>query len=437
MVTFLRIAAGLALGMVVVVGLVLLLVVVNFTRRLEDPGVYNAAISDTGAYTRVYEEVLVDDALWEQTGNLLGDVDIAVQDEAVDVLREVMPPDFLQDETEDNIGRVTGYLSGERDDFEIHVTLKKSLERIEPAVLGKVHQLIDGFEIAEPGSPSCSLLSLQRLASASAEPYSQFSEGELPRSAPSLQILSRECREREFDRWFGLLLDDPAMNSQAALVLEGEREKLRSSFIEGDTRAFLKAVADPLVKPVVQDAVADIRRNLQPNDRFDLLEWLTDQPGGPSKREIEAEAESLRGVLSAANGPVRLTALAVVVLACLLLAALQLRRPRAMLCLPGIALLVGGTVSLVVGLVLNSTLPGRIREAVADSVSYSADVPVSAVDLALDLLESFARHATAGFIPATVAVMVVGVLLIASPLLSRAWTKRAIVVSKFRVKQSS
>ena len=74
-----------------VVGLVFLLVVTSPFQRLQDPGVYNDAIADTGAYTRVYDEVLVDDSLREQTANLTGDVNIAVHDELVDVLREVMP----------------------------------------------------------------------------------------------------------------------------------------------------------------------------------------------------------------------------------------------------------------------------------------------------------------------------------------------------------
>ena len=226
------------------------------------------------------------------------------------------------------------------------MNLRRPLERVEPAVLGKVHEIIDGLEITDPDQSGCSLLTLQRLAGASAEPYSQFSKGELPQSAPSLQILSRGCREQEFGSWFDLVLEEPAMDPQAARILDQHREDLRQSFIEGDTRAFLKGVADPLVKPVVQDAVEDIRRELDANDRFDLLEWLATDAGGPSRREIEADAETIRDVLGIVSGPVRLVALVVVILACLLLAALHFRRPRAILGWTGAALLLGGAISL-------------------------------------------------------------------------------------------
>ena len=57
----LRAAATLALGFVVFAALIVFLVAANFTRRLEDPEVYKAAaVSDAGAYGRVYDEVPAD-----------------------------------------------------------------------------------------------------------------------------------------------------------------------------------------------------------------------------------------------------------------------------------------------------------------------------------------------------------------------------------------
>ena len=83
---------------------------------------------------------------------------------------------------------------------------------------------------------------------------------------------------------------------------------------------------------------------------------------------------------------------------------------------PDITLVVGGAVSLVAGLVLNFVLPGMVRGTAMNMVAFSADVPVPAIDLAGDLLESFARQATAGFVPGTLAVMALGGVLIAASL---------------------
>ena len=349
MITLLRALAGLILGMVVFAGLIYHLVVVNFSQRLENPEVYNVAINDTDAYNRIYDEVLVDEALDAQTANLVGDLDIAVNQEAVEVLKDVMPPAYLREQTEDNIERFTGFLRHDLDDLEIYVGLKEPLGRIEPAVLDKVHRIIDELEIKEPETAGCSLESVQRLAAASAEPYARLSEGELPQASPSLGILTRECRQREFDRWFDLVLDDPAMNSQAALILDGRKEEIRESFVEGDTRAFLKVVADSLVEPQIEDAVVDIRRNLQRNDRFDVLQWMADESDDLTREEIREQAESLRDVVSAANGPGKIVSLLMVVLGCLLMALVHLPRPAEMLRWPGITLAMGGGVCLASG----------------------------------------------------------------------------------------
>ena len=418
MLTLLRALAGLVLGLVVFAGLLYLLVVVNFSQRLVEPDVYNIAISDTDAYDRIYGEVLVDQALEEQTSNLLGGIDIAAQEDTVDLLREIMPPAYLQEQTEDNIDRFTGFLRYDLEELEIYADLTEPLERIEPAALRKVHASIDELEITEPPPPGCSQAALERLAAEFAVPYAMLSGGQIPQSVPSLEALTRVCRAREFDRWFDQVLDDPAMNSQAALILEDERENIRRYFIGADSRAFLKAVADPLLKPLIDEAIADIRRNLQRNDRFDLLDWLAEESEDASRADIEEQAESLRNAVSDANGPGRLIALALVILGALLMAAVHLPRPSDMLRWPGITLVMGGGVCLLVGFVLNSAIPGQFRDVIVRAASYSGDVPVSAINLAGDLVESFAQQATAGFIPASLTVIVIGGLLIVASLLS-------------------
>ena len=416
MATFLKAAAGLALGLAVFAGLVVLLVGVNLTQRLDEPEVYAAAFSETGAYDRIYDEVLADEELRDRTGRMLGGMNFAVHDEAVDMLRQVMPPEYLREQMEANIGRLTAYLRHERDDLEIYVDLQGPLERVEPAALEQVHQYIDELEVAEPATSGCSPSSLQQLATAAAEPYSRLSQGQLPETAPSLEILSRECREREFDRWFGLVLNDPVMSTQVSRVLGNEVEELRRTFIEGDTRGFLKAGADPLVEPVIEGTVAEVRRNLPPDHRIDLLDWLTSQPVGPTRTAIDAWAESLRDVLSTVNGPARNIALVVVVIGSLLLALVHLPRPVGMLRWPGVTLLAGGGACLVLGFVLNSVAPGTARRAVVSFAPSSAEFPAPAVNLAGDIAETFVRQATAGFIPATVVVMAIGGVLIAGSL---------------------
>ena len=421
--TIFRAVAGLFLGIVVFAGLLYFIVVVNLSQRLEDPKVYRLAIDENDAYNRVYDEVLVDEALQDQARNLMGGVDIEVQEEAVEVLKDVMPPAYLREQTEQNIERFTGFLIGDRKELNFYVELKEPLSRVKPAVLKRINKVIDEVEIKESGLPGCSLVSLQRLAVDSAEPFAKLSDGKMPESAPSLNILTRECREQEFDSWFDRVLNDPAMNSEAARILEREKEDLRQSFVDGDTRAFLQQAAAPLVTPLIDDAIRDIRRNLQRNDRLDLLEELAENSEDISREDISEQAVSLRDTVSAANGIGRVVTLVMVIVGSLLLAAVHFPRPGDMLRWPGVALLMGGGVCLIVGFVVNSSVPGRIKDAIVRPTSYSSEIPTAAISIAGDLVESFARQVTAGFIPAAVTVMLIGGALVVASLFSGAlWT---------------
>ena len=81
MLTALRAFAGLVLGPVVFVGLLYLLVVANFFQNLVESEVYDVAISDTDAYNRIYDEVLVDEVIKDETQNLLGGLDLSNDDQ--------------------------------------------------------------------------------------------------------------------------------------------------------------------------------------------------------------------------------------------------------------------------------------------------------------------------------------------------------------------
>ena len=131
----------------------------------------------------------------------------------VALLREIMPLAYLQEQTENNIDRFTGYLRGEAERLEFYVELRAPLERVEPAARAWVFRFIDELEIAEPTDSGCSLDATRRLAAGYAEPVARLSKGKQVESAPSLKSLTRTCREQDFDRWLDLTLSDPAIDS--------------------------------------------------------------------------------------------------------------------------------------------------------------------------------------------------------------------------------
>ncbi len=413
-IALLRVLGRLVLGLAIFAGLLHFLVISNFTQRLVDSDVYGVAISDTDAYNRIYDEVLVDDALSDESQDLVGGLEIDAQEEAVELLRQVMPPSYLQEQTEDNIDRFTGFLNGDVDRLEIYVELKEPLERLEPTVEAEVYQYIDELEIVEAREPGCSPATIAWLATNSAKPLDQISNGELPESAPSLLAMTRECRESQFEAWFERVVTNAALSSQTSILLQSAKEDLREPFEEGDTKAFLKAAVTPLIGPLVEDAVSDIRRELQPGDQLDLIEKVVEESEDFTREDLDEQAEGLRDVLAFSNGTGRVIALTLIVVGVLLLAAVHLPEPAQVLRWPGVSLTLGGGVCLIAGFVMNSAIPNQLNRAVTYSTSFSADVPASAVNLAGDLLESFGRQATAGFLTPALVVLVLGVALIAA-----------------------
>ena len=447
-------AATLALGMVIFGGLLYVLVLVNVLDRLVTAEVYHAAIRETDSYERIHDEVLPDEALRDWMVVLLGAIEIVSQDEAYDLLREipspeympeqmegsidreikaivgtsdllreVLPPEYLREQVEGNIDRFISYMHGDTNRLKIYVELREPLELFEPAVQAEVRRWINRVEIDEPMAPAvpagltgtvCLEDDLRRLAdSVAAGPAAQLSGGRLPVSVPSLEFLTGECREQEFDRWFDRVVSDPVMDRRASRILRRSREELRQPFVDGDTRAFLMAAAPPLVEPLIRDAVADVRRGLQSNDHLDVVELATAAEGF-TLEDIEGRAETLRELVNTARGPGKYIALLAAVLGILLMAAIHLPRPASMLRWAGIALFLAGSACLGAGFALHLIIPAQLRRVLSDLWPDTVDIPTPALNLAGDLLESLGRHATMGFVPLAAAVTLAGAALVAA-----------------------
>ena len=215
--TILRVLVSLLLGLVVIAGLLSVLLVVNIAQRLEDSDLYRAAFTETDAYNRIYDEVLVDASVQDQTLDLLGGVGLETQ-EAVEVLRDVMPPAYFREQTEANIDRFTGFLSHDLERLDLYLELRQPLDRVEAVVLDKAEQVITGLEIEEPRTAStvCTADSVQSLAGNLADELAGLSAGQLPESVPSLETLDEDCRRQEFDNWIDQVASNPQLDSETA-----------------------------------------------------------------------------------------------------------------------------------------------------------------------------------------------------------------------------
>ena len=271
----LRILAGLTLGVVIIAGLLYYATVVNLTEHLVDADTFIVPLSENDAYNRIYDEVLADEEL---TYGLLGGVEISghTLGDPVAVLREVMPPEYLQGQTEANIDRVTAYLRSESDVMEVYLELAQPIERVEPAVLAEIDRVVDEVEAVEVLDIGCAEFEKNReeLAAAFAEMLTEFGEGMLPSTISPIPTLAQFCSEDGFKTLFDETEIDLAMDPETVQQMDD----------------IWQAVQEPL--EVVVDQINELLKELpgQLQKRLESAEDLTE----PERESLEVALKSLQ-----------------------------------------------------------------------------------------------------------------------------------------------
>ena len=109
--SILRAGAGLVLGVVIFIGFLSFLVLNNISDKLLSADFYKNTIAAEDTYNRIYDQVLVDDQLKDKTAEILGDIQDVSHQEIVDLLRQILPPAYIQEQVEESIDRTVDYIN--------------------------------------------------------------------------------------------------------------------------------------------------------------------------------------------------------------------------------------------------------------------------------------------------------------------------------------
>ena len=107
---------------------------------------YAEALSENEVYARLYDEVLVDPALEDEAKELLGNVDVPQEDVAA-VAKRIMPPAYLQQETERTLDGLIDYLKRDTDDLDLYIELAEPLENASKELVVYAERRIDEIEV--------------------------------------------------------------------------------------------------------------------------------------------------------------------------------------------------------------------------------------------------------------------------------------------------
>ena len=296
------------------------------------------------------------------------------------------------------------------------------MDNVEPVIFEYIDQRIDGLEEQDLGALQCTEQQAGDVADIYRDRWQGLAEGEAPSSIPSLASLDRRCLDTIFQLAFDDLLAQEDLDDRARRGLRDARDDLQEQFVAGDAKGVLKSAARPLAGPLIDDAVADIRDDLDPQGRFDLVHSIADWNDDIDEPELRSDLDSVRDVVTEGRQYAKLVGLLVLVLVSVLMLALHFPDIKIGLRFLGLTVFSTGLFFFVAGRVAESQIPGRVQDLVDRNSDQLTDVPASATQLGEDLLVSFGQQLVAGVDVPALVVLIVGVLVfVGSFFLDRLW----------------
>ena len=207
-------------------------------------------------------------------------------------------------------------------------------------------------------------------------------------------------------------IKDAGLSEKALSGLDEQRDVIKGFLVEGKVKESLKVGARGLVGPLIDEALDELREELDDRERLDLTA-IAAEHSQQDKEQFLQELDILREVIDRGEVVVWIS-IVVIVIGNLLMMAVHLPHLASSLRWPGITLFLSGLILLIVSLVSSAQVEGRFNDLIDRGTSASS-IPPSAVNIASDILTSMAEDVARGFILPFIIVMVVGlVLLVAS-----------------------
>ena len=410
-----RVLVSFLLATLIFVAIGVFLLVNNFSDKLFDAEFYNEILREQNTYQRIYDEVLLDTEVARVTRDWMGDIQLVSHEEAVGLFEQILPPDYLQTQVEENIQRTVDYMNQEVDTLELYVELGPPLAAVKPVLFEYIDGRIDELEEVEP-DPEKGLPEQVAQVLALTESLSrELALGRIPGSVPSVEPIPEPIRSDLFDLVLADLVGDRSLDERVRRGLRESAPELRREFVAGDTHGFLKQFARAAATPSIDDSIAQMREGLDSRDRLDLIYTWAKQSDQVSEAGLRAEIANTRHQLKRARTLGHWVSWAIVIGGTVVMGLIHLPSLTNALRWTGLTLLVTGLVWYMLGKVLEANLSGKLAGLVDREAAELSDVPPSVVELGADILRSFGQHLADGVgDPALILAGVGAVLLVGS-----------------------
>jgi len=399
------------------VAFVAFLLLSNLADKIYDPQFYIQTLREQDAYARFYNDILLDEAVDRTAERILGGTPVVIQEDLEPLLREIIPPVYLQEQVEANVSRAIEYLNEDSATLNLYLELQPILNRIEPALFGYIDRQIDQTQVLRP-DPSSSIQEQVADVEALIRTLSrELARGRLPQAVPSVETIPEALRSPLFDEFMASIIRDPALDARIRRGLEENSGVLRRQFVSGDTRQFLKEVARAVAAPLIADALVQTRSQLDPKGRLELISAVAEGNPEITEESLRRDIAEVRNQLNRLTSRGRLFALVMVIGSALALAAVHLPNLTHSLRWPGLALLLTGLISYFLGRTLESSVVNRLGYGVKGALGEFNEISEAAAQLLADLTQAFALRLVEGMGDPGLILAAIGLLIFAGSFL--------------------
>jgi uncharacterized membrane protein len=241
--------------------------------------------------------------------------------------------------------------------------------------------------------------------------------GAIPSSVPSVRFIPEPFRADLFDVALPNLLNEPRLDQRVRNCLEANSAELRTEFIAGDTRQFLKVATRAVVGPILDDTLARLRQRLDSQDRLDIIETVARSNNETAAAELRADIENFRDQISRVRLWGKTVALAVGVSATVAMLLIYLPSLTNALRWPGLTLLLTGGVLYVLAKILENTLPEQVNGLIDSRMVSTSELSPLGAELITDISCSLVQQSVEGIATPALLLLVVGAVLFAGSFL--------------------
>ncbi len=390
---FIRIFSALLLGIPIVLAFTYYLVATAADATLLDPDFVASSIQRSGYYDRVYSEVLLRPEFSDWTGSFIGGFEVA-GDERAQLLEDLAPTSYLQEEAERNITALLLHLTGSRDDLELYIDLNTPLLNSGPATLEFVDQRIEELESVAVSSP-------EELTTEVVTFLRTLNAGTLPIHAPSADAITVERRIQAYQEALETIEGDGAVSSQAMGSLRQSESEALALIGQDKMREALKLSGRSVTEARIEQARTFILDRSNAVHRLNLVDQFA-EANNRTPTQIRRDARILGLILRAATSSIaQWVGLSIAVLCVLGIALLFIPYWKHVIFWPSVILLLSGMLLLL-------TAFGTTLE-----TSYWASVLCKGRDLShctltLDVLREVAVGVRSGLVDGALKILVIG-----------------------------